>query len=93
MLVKPYFLLPLPQRIAAVAEESKALLTSNLQALDNTLEGNDYLVGNRFTAADIMMGYGVVAMTQMGLTAGFDNIARYNEKLSARESCKIAFSS
>jgi len=54
-------------------------------AVDGALEGRDVLIGNQFTAADIMMGYSVMVYTfvRSELTP---NLARYWESLQARPS-------
>jgi glutathione S-transferase len=57
-----------------------------LAAVDDALEGRQYLVGDEFTAADIMMGYSVfLAQWQGAMGEGeFPNVAAYFERLKAR---------
>jgi glutathione S-transferase len=83
---------PEPERIAQVAEESRTLMDRYLQAVEEALEGRSYLVGERFSGADMMMGYALVAMSQLQLTSGLPNTDRYVESLSSRPACQKAFS-
>jgi glutathione S-transferase len=71
---------------AAMLEEMRDRARLCLAAVDDALEGQGYLVGDEFTAADIMMGYSVfLAQWQGAMEEGeFSNVAAYFDRLKAR---------
>jgi glutathione S-transferase len=70
--------------IRAVVEEMEARAALCVQALDAALAGRQYLLGDEFTAADVMMGYSVLLARALGISearlgqagAYFDTISR-----------------
>ena len=71
-------------RIAAVVEEMKGRARVCSEAVDQALQGRDYLLGDEFSAADIMMGYTVMIAQRFTSIDGLDALCRYWERLSAR---------
>ncbi len=61
-----------------------------LDIVDAALADNQYLVGNEFTAADVMMGYTITLMEFLMLPR-HQRVAAYLGRLKAREGFKIAF--
>lgn len=54
------------------------------QLIEDALAGKEYLVGNRFSVADVIVG-GVCGFgAYLGMNDGFPNIAAYLERLHAR---------
>jgi len=52
------------------------------------LEGRDYLLGHRFTVADIAVGYALMLGVSLGLDAKFKpNTQAYLARLMARPAC------
>jgi glutathione S-transferase len=79
------FLLPKEQRSESVAAGAREKANECLALLDRHLEGKEYLVGGKFTAADIMVGYSLLLCSLFGLLPGnHSNVAAYYERLSAR---------
>lgn len=71
------------QMPAVVAEMAgRARLCS--EVVDRELRGRDYLVGDEFSAADIMMGYSVFLARMLMPLDGLDALQAYWERLSAR---------
>jgi glutathione S-transferase len=71
---------------AGVLEEMRDRARICLRAIDDALEGRDYLVGGEFTAADIMMGYSVFLAKRVGAMdeGEFPNVSAYFARLRAR---------
>ena len=84
------FSLPSEQRVPAIAEANALLFRRSAAALDAALAGTDYLVENRFTVTDIIVGYTVQWGQSDGLLGEFDHLQRYLERLRAREHCTLA---
>lgn len=58
---------PPDERIAAVIPDAEGRALLCLQAVEAQLAQSNYLVGSKFTAADIMMGYTLHLATGMGI--------------------------
>jgi glutathione S-transferase len=56
LVMRYYFLEPVPEK-QAVADDYSKWFIARLRRLDHHLENHDYLVDNRFTIADIAVGY------------------------------------
>ncbi len=83
-------LLPPDRRDETVLGQAQRLLTKSLAPVNETLEGNDYLIGN-FSAADIMLGHACFMSNRMGCVPDeMTNLKRYVENISNRESFKVA---
>lgn len=79
-------------QIPAVVEEMKARARLCSEAVDRALRGKDYLLGDEFTAADIMMGYSIFLAGMLMPLDGLDALQAYWERLSARPACRRAMS-
>ncbi|MCX9146732.1 glutathione S-transferase family protein [Erythrobacter sp. WG] len=56
-----------------------------LVKVEQRLAGRNYLCGNRFTVADICVGYALVLSARVGLDEGVpDSLKAYRERLTAR---------
>ena len=71
-------------QIPAVVEEMKGRVQLCLQAVDDALRGQHYLVGDEFSAADIMMGYSVMLAQRFVPLEACPNANAYWQLLSAR---------
>ena len=82
---------PEAERVPALVDESRAQVVTCLDAVEAALEGTDYLVANRFGAADIMMGY-TLMVVQLVKLLGNDHprTSAYLARLSEREGFKVA---
>jgi glutathione S-transferase len=69
-----------------ILDEMRERARTCLSALEEALEGREYLVGGEFTAADIMMGYSVLLAGLVGaMSEGeFPNVGAYFARLRAR---------
>jgi glutathione S-transferase len=71
-----------PGAMAGARERANA----SLEFVEHALGANDYLVGNAFSAADVMMGFTLLAARLLGVLdpARFPRLNRYLERLEAR---------
>lgn len=79
------FIKPEDQRIPAVVPEAKEAIGKWLKVLDDHLKTRKYLLGDEFTAADVMMGYTVNGAKFAGiLDARYPNVEAYLGRLAER---------
>lgn len=83
------FIYPEEMRVDAILDQNKVEATKGLSVFDDHLADNDYLVGGRFTVADIIASFATNWARRQGLTEGFDSIQRYHERLWARPHCVL----
>ena len=58
---------PEAERISAIVPDAQARIATWLAALESALAGRQYLLGDEFSAADVMMGYGLLLVKWFGL--------------------------
>jgi len=79
------------RRLPQAAADYRAWFYGRLRAVDAAVKEQDYLVANRFTAADIAVGYALFLAGQVGIDQDFPPAVRaYLERLTAREAFKTA---
>ncbi|UCE86750.1 MAG: glutathione S-transferase family protein [Deltaproteobacteria bacterium] len=70
---------------AELLEDARSRARTGLDVLERALDGHDYLVGADFTAADIMMGFTLVAARVLGvLDERYPHLDAYLERLQSR---------
>lgn len=63
-----------------------------LVKVEERLKGREYLCGDRFTVADICVGYALILSESVGLDEGVpDSLKAYRERLTARPAYQRAF--
>lgn len=80
------FIKPEDQRIPELVVQSAAAAKEALKVVEDQLANNEWIAGNRFTAADIMTVYSI-ALAQMAQLWGpedFPNIGAYLDRATAR---------
>ena len=76
---------PEAERIPAVVEDARQRAITCLDGLEVALEGNTFLLGDTFTAADIMMGYSLrLAQRMRVLVDDHPRVSEYFARLEAR---------
>lgn len=70
--------------IPAVVQEMKGRARLCSEAVDAALQGRSYLLGDEFSAADMMMGYSVMLAERLTSIEGLPNLQAYWQRLSAR---------
>ena len=82
---------PEARRLPQAAADYRAWFYGRLRAVDAAVKERDYLVANRFTAADIAVGYALFLAGQVGIDQDFPPAVRaYLERLTTREAFKTA---
>ena len=81
---------PEDERIPAVAEDGAKKVAEMLAVIEDTLSDKPYLLGDKFTAADIMMGYSLHLANLFGILPNFPNLTAYWTRLQDRDACKAA---
>jgi len=83
--------LPKPQRLPVVGEDLSVFLQERLKMLDAGLQGKTYLCGERFTAADISVGYALLLSSLFGYQKYFTPaITAYFDRLQSRSAYQAA---
>jgi glutathione S-transferase len=87
------FFLPETERLPQVAQDGRVRAINALNVLERALVGKQYLVGNKFSGADIMTGYSVLAARMLGLVdQAQPNLGAYWERLASRPGLQKALS-
>jgi glutathione S-transferase len=80
-----------PGKAEVVADDYAKWFLARLRAVDKALQDHDWLCADRFTGADISVGYALLLATQLGLDADFTPaIAAYWARLQARPGFQAA---
>lgn len=86
MMIKAHTMyLPEEQRIPQVAEMGRGMMDKVLNRLEIALDGKDYLISNRYTAADVLVG-GTLAWASDLVDGGkFPNVRRYTDMVLTKD--------
>jgi glutathione S-transferase len=83
------FVFPKEQHVPAIIEQNALLFRRSAAALDTVLSKTDYLIDDRFTVTDIIMGYTLNFGDEFGLVREFPNLVAYLQRLYARPHCTL----
>ncbi len=83
------FVLPKSEHVPAIIEQNDRFFVKSAAALEEHLRVHEYLVEDRFTAADIIVSYTVAFGEEQGLLDGFDALSRYLDRVSERHHCTL----
>jgi glutathione S-transferase len=83
-------MLPEAERSAAAVEDARKKWANVAGVLTRSLSGRTFLLGEQFTAADVMIGSIVGWSGTLGLLAGFPELEDYSKRLSDRPAFKRA---
>ncbi len=76
---------PEERRLKQAAEDYTQWFFARLRTVEAALDGHDYLCADRFTVADICVGFSLYLADTLGFKGGFKpNTAAYYERLCAR---------
>ena len=91
IIVVESILLPEERRNKVNLDRATKLVTRMLTAVDEGLEGEEYLAGE-FSGADMMTGHACIVSARLGADiSDKPNVAAYIERLNARPALKTAF--
>jgi glutathione S-transferase len=92
-IVQHSFLRPEAERIAAVVPDAHNRARAVLEVIDQALAGKSYVLGDEFTAADVMVGYALLLMRWVGVLGdGTPNATAYLNRLQQRPALQKALS-
>jgi len=83
------FVLPKEQRITALFEQNNAAFIHAARVLDKAMTGKDYLVGDRFTMTDLLVGFTLNWGNGAGLLNDMPNLQKFLERLKQRPHCTL----
>jgi glutathione S-transferase len=83
------FVLPEEKRITALFEQNNKAFMKAARVLDKEMEGRDYLVGNRFSVTDILVGSTLNWGNNQGLLEHTPNLQAYLARLKERPDCTL----
>lgn len=86
---KHTFRYPEERRIGAVVEPNSDEFRDGAAALERVMAGREYLVGNRFSVTDIVVGYTLNWARLVKLLGPFPELTRYVERLLERPACAL----
>lgn len=83
------FVLPEEERITALFEQNARAYMRAAKILDKVLQDTDYLVGNRFSVTDILVGFIVNWGNGVKLLEKTPNLQKYLARLKERPHCTL----
>lgn len=84
-------LLPEAQRIPAIAEDGRRKWSAVSKVLENAIGDRQYIVGDSFTAADIVVCSAIGWVAFLGMAGDHPKLMKYNEALMSRPAAKRAY--
>ena len=85
--------LPEAERSAQIAEQGRRSFADVAVVLSNALTSKPFLLGEQFSAADVMIGSTLAWAQFMGLLEGHPTLIEYVQRLSSRPAFQRAWSS
>jgi len=83
------FVLPEEQREKALFGQNIKAFLHAAKVLDKVLADSDYLINDRFSVTDLLVGFTVGWGNGAGLLEGLPNLQRYLERLKERPHCTL----
>ena len=83
------FVLPKEQRIKALFEQNNGAFIHAAKVLEKVLSKTDYLVGNRFSITDLLVGFTCNWGKGAGLLEDMPNLQKFLERLKERPHCTL----
>ena len=84
-IVRNRFGKPPEERLEVIVAEARGRLRASLEVIESELAGRPFIVGEDFTAADIMVSYGITMARIIGeLPKDLTNVGAYLERLKGR---------
>lgn len=80
---------PEEKRLPVIIDQNNAEVKRSLPALDSYLADHEYLVGDKFSVTDIIVGLTINWARNDGLTEEFEHLNAYDERLRERPLCPL----
>lgn len=87
---KHSFLYPEEERVPEILEPNAKEFRKGAAVANDALAKNDYIINDAFSVTDIIMSFSLNWARRAGLTAEFDAINTYLDRILAREHCPLA---
>jgi glutathione S-transferase len=84
-------LLPEGKRVPAIAEEAQKKVGGILRNIEAAVGDRKYIVGDTFTAADVMLGSAMGWLGFLGMLDAYPKLAAYNKGLTERPAYQRAY--
>ena len=84
------FVLPKEQRITALFKQNNLTFIHSAKVLEMVLSEKEYLVGDRFTMTDLLVGFTLGWGNGAGLLKDTPNLQKYLERLKERPHCTLS---
>ncbi len=84
--------LPEEQRVPEIARRGQGNFTARAEVLSNALDGQDYILGSKFSGADIALGYSCNWAAYTGLIKNHPTLVAYYARLQQRPAFQNVFS-
>lgn len=81
------FLYPEERRVSAVLEQNAEEARKSMEVLDAHLAATPFMIGDRLSVTDIIVGFAVNWARWIGRAAGLEHVLAYNRKLVAMPHC------
>jgi glutathione S-transferase len=73
------------------AAEAAALLAERVAVVEDALRGREFIVGDRFTVADLLLGSALAFAARTGVVADGGEVRRYLDAQAARPARQVAY--
>jgi glutathione S-transferase len=83
------FVIPQSQHVPQIIEQNSRMFKRGAAALDAVLRKTKYLLEDRFSVTDIIVGYTINWGQEQGLLGEFPGLLAYLERLFEREHCTL----
>lgn len=83
------FILPKSRHVPAILEQNALFYQKGARVLDTFLSEHDFLVEDRFSATDIIVGYTILFGEELSLIDEFPALKAYLKRLRMREHCTL----
>lgn len=83
------FLMLREEQVPAIVAQNQKMARRAAGALDRHLAHTDFLVENRFSVTDIIVGYTVAWLEELGWMDEFPYLTAYLQRLRTREHCTL----
>jgi glutathione S-transferase len=84
-------MLPEAKRVAAIAEDGKRKWGSIAKVLEGALAGRKFVVGDSFTAADVVVGSAIGWVNFLGMLGDHPTLKAYHDGLMDRPAAQRAY--
>ena len=82
--------MPEERRVPAIIEQTSTVFKRGASVLENTLGDTDYIMGDQFSATDIIVSYAANLGRGVGFVEDMPKLDAYLNRMHEREHCTLA---